>query len=170
LLIKKNRKNRECYIKCTAASHFMISYPLTSATGYVSLCLCCHQNLCRRISSALVSVFVRLLSFYILPSSTCNISSLCKRLSFTPRRVPVRTGEWPPSVVVWSCQHYAVLYGFESRHSPHPSRLLVPNKLMSHCIDAADRKRTPWKCRLMSHEPSSLCQTHHRLSTRIWLD
>lgn len=32
-----------------------------------------------------------LLSLYILPSSTCNISSLCKRLSFTPRRAPVRT-------------------------------------------------------------------------------
>jgi len=52
-------------------------------------------------------------------------------------------GEWPPSVVVWSCNHYAVLYGFDSRHSPHPSRLLVPNKLMLHCINAADRKHTP---------------------------
>jgi hypothetical protein len=41
-------------------------------------------------------------------------------------------GEWPPSVVVWSCQHDAVLYGFQSRHSPHLNRLLVPNKLMSH--------------------------------------
>jgi len=54
-------------------------------------------------------------------------------------------GEWPPSVVVWPCHHYAVLYGFESRHSPHLSRL-------------------PGNYRLMSHEPSSLCQTHHRSS------
>jgi len=35
---------------------------------------------------------------------------------------------------------------------PHPSRLLVPNKLILHCTNAADRERTPWKCRLMLHE------------------
>ena len=100
----------------------------------------------------------------------CEFTLLVTKQNHSDIFLPVlhihSSGEWPLSVVVWSCHHYAVLYGFESHHSPHPSRLLVPNKLMSHCTNAADRKQTPWKCRLMSHEPSSLCQTHHRSSKR----